>query len=520
MNEKNKFYITTSIPYLNAAPHLGHALEYIQTDVIARYQRMIGNDVFFLTGADEHGAKIARSAEKANKDPKTFVDEQADIYKGLLGALNISNDDFIRTSDEARHWPGAIALWKKLYDAGDIYKGVYRGLYCVGHEAFITEKDMQNGACADHKTKPEVVEEENYLFRLSKYAAQIRTAIENGDIEIIPNTRKNETLKMLEEAEDISFSRPSKDIAWGVPVPGDATQTMYVWCDALSNYLTGIGYGIDNNNFEKWWPADVQIIGKDILRFHAVIWLAMLMSAKLPLPKTLFVHGWIHADGEKMSKTTGNIIDPLQLVGKYGADAVRFYLIHEVSTLGDGDYSEERFGKAHEGLLVKGIGNLLSRVAKMASAFDSIAMPPREALVRFPFKTALGELFSNKDGASVESVSPAFWVDDALEPAYHAAMTKYELNEAIKKLWMLFHMLDQYVEEHKVYKVVKENPEDAKVMLWHLLYSIVSAALLLRPFMPDTAGKILKTLGVENIPKESWKEFRVGEIPHLFSKPS
>ncbi|MEK9175582.1 MAG: methionine--tRNA ligase, partial [Patescibacteria group bacterium] len=468
MKTTNKFFITTSIPYLNAAPHLGHSLEYVESDVIARYQRMIGNDVFFLTGADEHGAKIVRSAQKAEKSPRQFVDTQVKIYQKLLNALNISNDDFIRTSDEIRHWQGACVLWKKLYDAGDIYKGTYRGLYCVGHEAFITEKDLQNGACIDHKTIPEQIEEDNYLFRLSKYTLPIRKAIEKGDIAIIPETRKNETLKMLDEAEDISFSRPSKDIAWGVPVPGDSTQTMYVWCDALSNYITAIGYGRDNDNFGKWWPADAQIIGKDILRFHSVIWLAMLMSAKLALPKTIFVHGWIHVEGEKMSKTIGNVVEPLQLINKYGADAVRFYLIHEISTLGDSDYSEECFVKAHEGLLVKGVGNLLSRTATMVNNFDFVSKPSLDALVRFPFKTNLGELVTNTEKASLESMAPAFWVDDVLEPAYHSAMASYSLNEAIKKLWTLFHMLDQYIEEYKVYKIVKEKPEDAKVMLWHL----------------------------------------------------
>lgn len=515
---KHTFFVTTSIPYLNAPPHLGHTLEYVQGDIIARYQRLIGKDVFFLTGSDEHGAKIARSSEKAKKSPQTFVDEQAQTFQKLLSALQISNDDFIRTSDQGRHWPGVVALWKKLYDAGDIYKGVYRGLYCVGHEAFITEKDLKDGVCIDHKTVPETIEEENYLFRLSRYAPLIRKAIEGGEITILPEGRKNEALKMLDEANDISFSRPSKDISWGIPVPGDATQTMYVWCDALSNYISAIGYGRDDKRFGEWWPADVQVIGKDILRFHAVIWLAMLMSAKLALPKTLFVHGWIHVEGEKMSKTVGNVIEPMQLIEKYGTDAVRFYLIHEISTLGDGDYSEEHFMKVYEGLLVKGVGNLLSRIAKMASTFGTISAPSSATSLRFPFQTSLGVLAPNKEGASLENITPTLWTDDVLGPAYHTAMTKYELNEAIKKLWTLFHMLDQYVEEYKVYKAVKENPEDAKVMLWHLMYSLASGALLLRPFMPETSEKILKTLGVENIPKESWPEFRIGKIPHLFSK--
>ena len=229
---KEKFYITTSIPYLNAKPHLGFALEAVQADAIARYQRLLGRDVFFLSGADEHGAKIVRAAEAAKKTPQAFVDEQVTKFQDLLKNLNISNDDFIRTSDKVRHWPGAQLLWTKLKDSGDIYKSFYKGLYCVGHEAFITEKDLKDGVCELHKKPPEAVEEENYFFKLSKYAGRIKEALEKGELKILPEWRKAETLNMLAEIGDISFSRPAKDISWGVPVPGDATQTMYVWCDA------------------------------------------------------------------------------------------------------------------------------------------------------------------------------------------------------------------------------------------------------------------------------------------------
>lgn len=518
MSQKEKFYITTSIPYLNGAPHLGHALEYVQTDVIARYQRLLGKDVFFLTGSDEHGAKIARSADSAKKSPKEFVDAQFDIFQNLLKKLNISNDDFIRTSDQERHWPGAQGLWKKLYDAGDIYKSSYKGLYCVGHEAFITEKDLVDGKCADHKKPPEVVEEENYFFRLSKYAGSIRKAIEAGELQILPQSRKNETLKMLEEAEDVSFSRPSKDISWGVPVPNDASQTMYVWCDALSNYITGVGYGRDAGTFEYRWPADAHVIGKDILRFHALIWPAMLLSAGMMLPKTIFVHGWVNLRGEKMSKSTGNVLDPMDPIAKYGVDAMRFYLINEIPTFGDGDFSPEQFHTVYEGLLVKGIGNLLSRTAKMMSSFPSIQKPLPEAMVRYPFKTSISNIAVSSPSASLEETAPSRWVDRVTEPAYRALLDKYELGEALKKIWELFHMLDQYIEEYKVYKMIKEKPEDAQIALWHIAYALASSAEMLRPFMPETAEKVLTALGVAGIQKDSWSAFKSAESIHLFPR--
>ncbi|MDP3934730.1 MAG: methionine--tRNA ligase, partial [Candidatus Giovannonibacteria bacterium] len=238
-----KFYITTSIPYLNAKPHLGFALEALQADAIARYGRLLGKDVFFLSGTDEHGAKVMKAAEAAGKTPKEFVDSLAKIFQSLLKKLNISNDDFIRTSDEKRHWPGAQLLWEKLAASGDIYKGFYKGLYCVEHEAFITEKDMEGGVCILHKKPPEKVEEENYFFKLSKYTNRLKEALIKSEIKILPDFRKEETLNMLKEIGDVSFSRPAKDISWGVPVPGDATQTMYVWPDALANYITALGFG-------------------------------------------------------------------------------------------------------------------------------------------------------------------------------------------------------------------------------------------------------------------------------------
>ncbi|MEK7178237.1 MAG: methionine--tRNA ligase, partial [Patescibacteria group bacterium] len=356
-----KFYVTTSIPYVNAEPHIGFALEIIQADVLARYRRHKGDDVFFLTGTDEHGVKIVRAAKAAGKTSQDFVNGVTKKFKDLKKILNLSGDDFIRTSDRKRHWPGAQKLWFKLYDAGKLYKKSYRGLYCVGHEAFITEKDLVNGKCRDHQEEPEIIEEENWFFKLSDYTNKIKEKIKSDELLVMPKSRKNEILSLINEGlEDISFSRPRKDLSWGIPVPNDSKHTMYVWCDALSNYITAIGYADDEKKFKKWWPANVQVIGKDILRFHAAIWPGMLLAAKLPLPKTIFVHGFITVGGEKMSKTIGNVIDPFEVVKKYGADALRYYLLREIPSGEDGDFTYEKFEERYNADLAKGLGNLVA----------------------------------------------------------------------------------------------------------------------------------------------------------------
>ena len=279
---------------------------------------------------------------------ENFVDENSAKFRELTKKLNISNDDFIRTSDKNRHWPGARLLWKKLVEVGDIYKGKYSGYYCVGCEAYIKESDLINGKCPYHYAEPEKIEEENYFFRLSRYADEIKKRIESGELKILPESGKNEILAVIRKGiEDISFSRPVEKLAgWGVPVPNNDSQLMYVWCDALANYVSALGYGSgDESNFQKFWPADLHVIGKDILRFHALIWPAMLMSAKLPLPKKLFVHGFIISDGKRMSKTLGNVIDPFDLIERYGVDAARYYLLREITPFGDGDITEKNLRK-------------------------------------------------------------------------------------------------------------------------------------------------------------------------------
>jgi len=527
--KKEKFYITTSIPYLNAAPHLGHALEFVQADILARHARLRGKDVFFLSGTDEHGAKVMRAAKTAGKTPKEFTDNLSNTFKSLLLRLDITNDDFIRTTDQLRHWPGAQLLWQKLNSAGDIYRSLYKGLYCVGHEAFVTEKDLnKEGLCEDHKKAPEAVEEENYFFKLTKYKDDLKKRIGSGKIKILPEFRKIETLNMLESIGDISFSRPSKDILWGVPVPGDVTQTMYVWCDALSNYITALGFGERSGSptsrgsrtskFERFWPADVHVIGKDIMKFHTIFWPAMLMSAGLPPPGAIFIHGFIHVKGEKMSKSIGNVIDPVPLIDKYGADAVRFYLAHEIPVFSDGDYTDKHFEEVYEGSLVNGLGNILSRTVKMMSSFPSITKPDEHALGRFPIRKNLDFIKNEEKPVSVEEISPVSLVDSFVWQEYKKEMEEMQMTNAIKIAFAFLRRLDEYIEDYKPYKMLKTDPESAKIILWHLAYSLASAAWMLKPFLPETSGKMLKALGVDPDSTEEWKEFRPGEAIHLFPR--
>lgn len=472
----NKFYITTSIPYVNAAPHLGSVLDSLYADVLARYRRQQGDEVRFLTGTDEHGAKIVRSAEALGKTPKEFVDENSAKFRSLKEALNLSWDDFIRTSDQKRHWPGAAKLWQKLAETGDLYKKIYKGLYCVGHEAFVTEKDLADGACKDHQKKPEVVEEENWFFKLSKYSKEIEKQIKLGKLKIVPETRQHEILALIERGlEDVSFSRPAKDLSWGVPVPGDASQTMYVWADALANYISALGYGsADEALFEKFWPADVQVIGKDNLRFHAAIWPGMLLSAGLPLPKTIFVHDFITVDGQKISKTVGNVIDPFELVKKYGVDAVRFYLLKEVSPFADGDFSYEKFEQVYNGELANGLGNFAARVLKLADGLGEGAVD---------LKNDIEKSVSEK----IESIRAL--VDKKLE--------EFRFHEATSALWELVHFGDGYVNEKKPW-AEEASSVKRQASIVNAVVILDNLAGLLKPFLSETAAKITESIQWES----------------------
>ncbi len=461
----DKFYLTTPIFYPNAKLHLGHAYVATLSDVIARYHRLVGSETYLLTGADENTQKIIAPALAAGQTPQEFLDEKVLGFKELFVALNISYDQFIRTSDQMAHWPGAVALWGRLVAAGDIYKKEYEGLYCVGHEAFVTEKDLQEGRCPDHGTVPEHIKEENYFFRLSKYTDVLRQKIESGALSIVPETREREILSLLSGGlQDVSFSRPRNTNSVGIPVPGDDTQVMYVWCDALANYITALGYGQDETLFKKFWPADVHIVGKDILRFHAAIWPAMLLSAGILLPKKVLVHGMLLSGGKKMSKTLGNVIDPGELLAEYGTDAVRYYLARHISPFEDGDITREHFKEMYNANLANGLGNLVARIMKLAE--DHLPKGTRPEVAEFP---------SN----------------------YTDALEKFDIKSAIDEVFRHVQALDQKITETQPFKVVKTDPEAGKKLIFDLTQELYFVGRLLNPFVPQTSEAI-KTAVVQN----------------------
>jgi len=467
-SEEKRFFITTSIAYTNASPHLGFALELIQADVLARYHRALEEKVFFLTGTDEHGQKIAKASDEAGKNPKEFTDEISIKFKNLKEPLNLSNDDFIRTSDQKRHWPAVEKVWIALKENGDIYKKKYQGFYCVGCEAFITNKDLAEGKCKIHQKEPEIIEEENYFFRLSKYSKEIEKAIENNETRIIPEGRKNEMISFIKQGlEDVSFSRPRKDLKWGIPVPGDESQTIYVWADALVNYLSALGYPDDN--FKKYWPPNVHCLGKDILRFHATIWIGMLLSLKLPLPKNIFVHGFITSNGQKMSKSLGNVVDPFELVKKYGADPVRYFLLREITSMEDGDFTYEKFEQRYNSDLAKGLGNLVSRVANLAK------------------KHSLSSDVSPKEQIKKEIIK--------VQEKYKKALNDFKFNEALISIWDLISFCDRYIEKEKPW----EEKENAEEVIVNLLAAVKEISRLLEPFLPQASKEATEQLKKEKI---------------------
>lgn len=450
------FYVTSPIFYPNAQPHLGHAYTALLCDVLARYHATRGAETYFLTGTDENSEKIIQAAEKLGEDPREYLEKTVQRFKDLYALLDISYDQFIRTSDEQNHWPGAIEMWRRLDAAGDLYRSSYTGLYCVGHEAFLTEKELdEEGKCPDHGVPPQEITEENWFFKLTKYAPILEEKIQNNELRIVPETRKNEVLAFLRSGvEDVSFSRPKEKMTWGVPVPGDDGQKMYVWIDALSNYISALGFG-RGEELMRFWPG-VHVLGKDILRFHAVFWPAMLLSAGLPLPKELFVHGTIISDGKKMSKTLGNVISPYELVERYGKDATRYLLLRHVHSFEDSDITWEKLDEWYTAGLVNGLGNLTSRILtlseKYAGAFEEGGEESRDA---------------------------------------HPLMEKFNFHATMDALWGRIQELDEYIAETEPYKVVKTDEEKGKAIIIEARAKLFSVAHDLKAFMPDTSEKIM-----------------------------
>lgn len=470
----DKTLVTTAIAYANGAPHIGHAFEFALSDTIARYlrQKNGSENVFFITGMDEHGQKIEGKAKEKGVTTQEFVDEYAALFRELDKDLAISYDFFVRTSDKEKHYIGAQALWNKLVEKGDLEKRTYNALYCVGCEEFKTDKDLnEKGECPAHLKVPETIEEENYFFKLSRYGEEIKKRIESNELLILPDTRRNEILALLERGlDDVSFSRPKSKVSWGIPVPGDDTQVMYVWCDALSNYITAIGYGTDNFN-ETLWSNAVHVIGKDILRFHAAIWPGMLLSAGLPLPKKILVHGHITSGGQKMSKSLGNVIDPREVIelfrpacGELAGEALRFVLLHEVPSFDDGDITIDSIKAMYTAHLANGIGNLTSRIMKMAVSYGVTFEEPEI------------KDFSNKlDGFNVNTVA--------------------------KELFTAVGEIDGYIQRVEPYKLIKTNEVQGKLEVGVVMKKLFYVAITLQYFMPQTSAKILECIRENKMPE-------------------
>ena len=480
-----KFYITTAIPYASGDPHIGHFLEFIQADVLARYHRLQGEEVFFLTGTDEHGIKIAEYAVKAGKTPDRFVSEIAEKFQNIADALRISYSYFIRTTNQQKHWPNVRKIWELLADNGDIYKGHYKGKYCVGCEKYVTESDLENGLCPFHQKPPEELDEDNYFFRLSRYQDQLRQLIISDEVKILPGFRKQEVLSFIDRGiQDVSFSRPKEKLNWGIPVPGDESQVIYVWADALTNYLSGVDFAEAGVTFQRWWPPDVQIVGKDIWRFHALYWPAMLLSAHLPLPKVLFVHGFVTVGGEKISKSLGNGIDPIAIMQKFSvdADAVRYFFLREMSPVEDGDYTDEKFITRYNGDLANGIGNFLARVNQLGVLGGGTT-----ALNTNTFQDAIAAAYND----------------------YAKAMQEFRFNEALVFASQLVKIGDGYINEQKPWELLKSGTDEAHEKFNQHISSLTlllgNIAQLLTPFMPATAEKILIAIGLAGQVPDAWQ---------------
>jgi methionyl-tRNA synthetase len=455
----SNFYITTSIPYVNSEPHIGFGMEVVMADVLARYMRQYKTPVLFVTGTDEHGGKIAEKAAEAKVTPKAYADKLSQSFRELLPLLNISNDRFIRTTDPG-HEQRAQLVWKNLSQY--IYKGSYEGWYCVGHEEYFPEQVVKanKGVCPEHNRPYEKLKEENYFFKLSAFTPKIKEAINTGALQIVPQTRKNEILSLINRGlDDISVSRPQDKIAWGIAVPGDPTQVMYVWFEALMNYITVLGYP-EHQDFKEFWPANVQVIGKDILRFHAAIWPAMLLGLGLPLPKLLYVHGFITIDDKKMSKTLGNVVSPKEIVAKYSADSFRYFFLRHIPSYEDGDFSWDRLEAAYNNELADQLGNAVSRTAAMITKYQ---------------QGIIGEI-----PPAGHDVGP-----------YRQALEACRFDRALDEIWEQVKGFNQYVDEQKPWELAKQKEEEhLKEVLAYMVGSLLEIAELLTPFMPDTAERI------------------------------
>jgi methionyl-tRNA synthetase len=488
-----KFFLTTAIDYVNSKPHLGTAYEKITADVIARYKRLAGFDTRFLMGNDEHSQNVYRRAQELGQDPLAYCDEMERVFTSVWRRLDVSYDDFIRTTDAKRHKPAVQKMAQACYDAGDIYEGQYEGWYCVSCEAFKQEKDLVNGFCPVHPTiKPEWIREKNWFFRLSKYQQPLLKFYAGHPEFIEPEVRRNEILRLVEAGlEDISVSRAGQ--AWGIPLPFDPQSVVYVWFDALINYAAAVGYGWDDALLATWWPANLHVIGKDITRFHCVIWPAMLMSAKVPLPHQVFGHGWISVDAQRMSKSLGNVVDPIDAAERFGVDPLRLYLVKEVPYGGDGDFSYERLGEKYNADLANNLGNLVSRLAAMSDRYRG------------------GRLPSVSVSERLATIATAAVAD------YQRAMDTFMLHDATAAAFRIVDATNLFIADTQPWALAKDlaRADRLTTVLADAAEAVRIAAVLLLPVMPSSAAEILRRIGetqpVGNLRLDRDATWRTGE---------
>ena len=466
-----KYFLTTAIDYVNSRPHLGTAYEKITADIIARYRRLAGYDTYFLMGNDEHSLNVFRRAQEQGKDPLAYCDEMERVFRDVWKRLDVSYDDFIRTTDRKRHYPATQKLAQACYDNGDVYEGSYEGWYCEGCEAFKPEKDLVDGNCPIHNTKPKWIKEKNWFFRLSKYQQPLLKLYAEQPSFIEPEIRRNEILRLVESGlEDISMSRAGQ--SWGIPVPFDPASVVYVWFDALINYAAAAGYGWNDEKYKEWWPANLHIVGKDITRFHCVFWPAMLMSAREPLPKQVFGHGWVYFKGERMSKSLGNIVDPLAAADRFGPDPLRLYLAKEIPYGGDGDFTWERFEEKYNADLANNLGNLINRVASMTERYQQ------------------GSVKATSGGALAAVAA------DSVQ-AYREAMDVHALHDGAAAAFRLVSAANNYIAETQPWTLAKDPAQGDRLngVLSDLSEAVRIAATLLVPVIPSSAQEILRRLG-------------------------
>lgn len=477
----SKVYLCTAIPYVNGHPHIGHALDYLLADTYARYRRLLGDEVRFQVGTDEHGNKVFSSAKKNGLSVEEYAKLNSDKFRTFIDRLGISYTDFIRTTDP-EHVRRCQEIWQKL--TPHIYSAEYDGWYCEGCERFVTAKEYEenSGVCPDHQKPYQRLSEKNYYLRIADFRDEIRRQIESDELAILPEFRKQEILRLLDDAPDISISRPRGQLSWGVPVPGDEDQVMYVWVDALSNYITVLGY--PDRDISDFWPATAQFVGKDILRFHAITWLAILLGLGLPLPRRIVTHGHVLADGQKMSKSIGNVIDPIEVLERHGLDAFRYFFLRHIDTFADSDFTWEKFDAAYNNELANDLGNLVQRLATLCNK-NHIPKLPREL---------------------------------KLDAEFTALMDKFEFAKAFTLLWQRIQGINKSIDEQKPWELAKQgNKEQLEAVLNGLAGKLLSVSSLLAVFLPDTATKIADIFSYDH-PSETPETLEIRPTSPLFPK--